>query len=339
MIDLRAHADLSALNTFRLPGSARWLATVDSADELAELVCDRRFAGMRRIVLGGGSNLVLRGGEINALLIRMGARAWRAVAQTGNRVVVEADAGMGWHDLVTACVAAGYGGIENLALIPGTVGAAPVQNIGAYGVELNQVLHSVDAVHLQTGTRREFLRDECRFGYRDSIFKHEAVQYAIVRVRLDLATDAPLVLGYRDLRDELLARGNPPLNRRIVYDMVCAIRSRKLPDPDITGNVGSFFKNPVIPAAQFASLQQRFPDIVGYPQASGDVKVAAGWLIDHSGWKGRREGCAGVHERHALVLINLGGATGSDVLALAWQIVEDIRVRYGIALELEPQLL
>lgn len=339
MIDLREHADLSALNTFRLPGSARWLATVDSADELDELVRDRRFAGVRRIVLGGGSNLVLRGGEINALLIRMGACAWRVVSQTGSRVVVEADAGMGWHDLVTACVEAGYGGIENLALIPGTVGAAPVQNIGAYGVELNQVLHSVDAVHLQTGTRREFLRDECRFGYRDSIFRHEATQYAIVRVRLALATDAPLALDYRDLRNELLVRGNPPLNRRLVYDMVCAIRSRKLPDPDLIGNAGSFFKNPVVPAAQFASLQQRFPDIVGYPQATGDVKVAAGWLIDHGGWKGRREGRVGVHEQQALVLINIGGASGAEVLALAGQIVEDVRARYGISLEMEPQLL
>lgn len=338
MSRVEAHADLSGLNTFRLPGRARWLATVDGIDDLVALLADPRYAGVSRVMIGGGSNLVLRGGEVDALVIRFAPGGWREIARDGSRVRIEVDAGMRWHDLVCATVAAGLGGIENLALIPGTAGAAPVQNIGAYGVELASVFREADVVDLDTGERRTLTRDDCSFGYRDSVFKRAGNRLAIARVRLELATDAPLQSEYRDLREEWQARGEPPMTRALVLDMVCAIRRRKLPDPDVVGNAGSFFKNPVVPAQQFASLRERFPDIVGYPQPDGSVKLAAGWLIDRAGWKGREENGVGVHDRQALVLVNRGGATGEAVLALAARIAADIHARYGVLLEQEPVL-
>lgn len=339
MIHLQAGADLSSLNTFGLPGRARWLAEVDNVDDLQALLRDPRFAGLPRRVLGGGSNLVLSGREIPALVIRLRATGWRILSRDGTRVRVEADAGLSWHALVSACVEADLGGIENLALIPGTVGAAPVQNIGAYGVELESVLHSLDAVDLASGELRRYRRADCAFGYRDSIFKHAARDMAIVRVRLDLDTAAPPRCEYRDLRDEIAARGIAVPTRRDVYDMVCAIRRRKLPDPAVIGNAGSFFKNPVVSAAEHAALRARFPDLVSYVQADGSVKLAAGWLIDHAGWKGFRDGAVGVHEKQALVLVNHGGARGEHVLALAQRIVDDVRARYGVTLAMEPVVL
>lgn len=336
---LHEHADLSGLNTFGLPGRARWLAQVSSAQELQSLVQDKKFSGVHRQVLGGGSNIVLRVQEINALLIKLNMFGWRVVDEQHGRVRIEANAGMAWHDLVADCVAAGYGGIENLALIPGTVGAAPIQNIGAYGVELESVLYEVDTIDLLSGASRTFSRAECAFAYRDSLFKHAARHFAITAIRLDLALDAPLLLGYRDLQDEWSARGRPVPSHRLVFDMVCAIRRRKLPDPAVQGNAGSFFRNPVLSAVAAAALQAKFPDIVTWPQADGTVKVAAAWLIDRAGWKGYREAHVGVHAQQALVLVNTGGATGADVLALAERIVASVLARYGVELQMEPEVL
>lgn len=334
-----ADADLRTRNTFGLPGRARWLAEVDSVEDLRALLRDPRVADLPRRVLGGGSNIVLSGKPVDALLVHLRAADWRVLQRDGNRVRIEADGGLAWHALVTACVEAGYGGIENLALIPGTVGAAPVQNIGAYGVELESLLHSLDAVDLQTGELREYVCADCRFGYRDSVFKHAARDLAIVRVRLDLAIDAPLRCEYRDLQEEIAARGLSSPSRRDVYDMVCAIRRRKLPDPEQIGNAGSFFRNPVVSASRYEALRAQFPELVAYPQADGSVKLAAGWLIDRAGWKGFRDGAVGVHARQALVLVNHGGAGGEQVLALAQRIVDDVQARYGVTLEMEPSVL
>lgn len=334
---LQPHASLAALNTLGLPGSARWLATVSSVAELQDLLRDARFAGLPRRVLGGGSNIVPAGGEVQALVLQLAMRNWRVLSREGSRALVEAEAGLPWHELVTACVDAGLGGIENLALIPGSTGAAPVQNIGAYGVELASVLVDVDVVDLRDGARRRIARDGCALGYRDSLFKRHP-ELAIVSLRLQLDAEAPLQTAYRDLQEELAARGNPVPDHRLVYDMVCAIRRRKLPDPAVTGNAGSFFKNPVVDAAAFAALQQRFPDIAAWPQADGRVKLAAAWLIDRAGWKGFRDGAVGVHDRQALVLVNHGGGTGAQLLALAARIIADVRARYGVVLEMEPQV-
>lgn len=339
MTTLREHADLRARNTFGLPGCVRWLAEVSSAEELRGVLADPRVAGLARIMLGGGSNVVLSGAEVNALMIRIVGGGWRVTGQDGSRVRIEADAGMNWHALVTACVAAGYGGIENLALIPGTVGAAPIQNIGAYGVELVSVLHAVETVDLTSGAVRVLPKSDCRLSYRDSVFRHEASGLAITRVWLDLDVHAPLSLAYRDLSEELALRGNPAPTRQLVYEMVCDIRRRKLPDPEHIGNAGSFFRNPVVGGDVFQRMQVSHPGIVGYPQPDGRVKLAAGWLIERAGWKGFREGAVGVHARQALVLVNHGGATGEQILALARRIVDDVQARYGVVLEMEPRVL
>lgn len=336
MIQLVEHAELLHLNTLGVPGYARFLATVHSVAELQVLLGDPAYAGILRRVLGGGSNIVLGSDEVDALVIRLAFDGWRVVEQAGTSVLIEVDAGMSWHSLVAGCVDAGYGGIENLALIPGLAGAAPVQNIGAYGVEIASCIERVDAVQLETGEPVSYTREQCRFSYRDSIFKHEASGVAIVSVRLRLDTSAPLSLDYRDLRDELVARGAPEPNRELVYRMVCDIRRRKLPDPVVLGNAGSFFKNPVVDAIQFEDLAARFPGVVGYPQPDRRVKLAAGWLIEQAGWKGFRDGAVGVHERQALVLVNHGQARGSDVLALAKRIAVDIHNRFGVTLSVEP---
>lgn len=330
------HADLSRLNTLGVPGNARFLATVHSVAELQSLLRDPAYLAVPRRVLGGGSNIVLGSDEVDALVIRLAFDGWRVVEQAGTSVLVEVDAGMNWHALVTACVEAGYGGIENLALIPGLAGAAPVQNIGAYGVEVASCIERVDAVRLEDGEPVSYTREQCCFSYRDSIFKHEASGVAIVSVRLRLDASAPLSLDYRDLRDELVALGGPEPTRDLVYRKVCDIRRRKLPDPAVLGNAGSFFKNPVVDAIQFENLAMRFPGIVGYPQFDGRVKLAAGWLIDHAGWKGFRDGAVGVHERQALVIVNHGQARGGDVLALAQRISVDIHNRFGVRLSVEP---
>ncbi len=336
---LIANADLSALNTFGFPGRAQWLAEIDDVDALPSLLRDARFSGLPRMVLGGGSNLVLSRSVISALVLRFTHTRWHVLAENGSRVRIEVDAGLGWHSLVTACVEAGLGGIENLALIPGSVGAAPVQNIGAYGVELKDVFHSLDAIDMKTGERRIFTRAECEFGYRDSVFKHAARQMAILRVRLDLDRAAPVRASYRDLQEELSARGIKSPTRHDIYDMVCAIRRRKLPDPAKLGNAGSFFKNPVVSASHYESLRTKFPDVVAYPQSDGRVKLAAGWLIDQAGWKGFRDGAVGVHAQQALVLVNHGGGRGEDVLSLARRIAEDVKSRYAVTLEMEPVVL
>lgn len=338
-MELREHAELDGLNTFRLPGSARWLALVRNEPDLLALLQDARVAGLPRIMLGGGSNLVLRGGEIPALLVKFSGGGWRELSRRENRVLIEVDAGMVWHELVRETVAAGLGGVENLALIPGTAGAAPVQNIGAYGVELASVLQEVDTVDLQTGARRTLRCDECAFAYRDSVFKRAASSLAITRLRLQLATDAPLQTDYRDLREEWQARREPALTRALVFEMVCTVRRRKLPDPEQIGNAGSFFKNPVVSGEMFARIKTQFADAVGYPQPDGRVKLAAGWLIDRAGWKGFAQDGVGVHDKQALVLVNRGGATGAAVLALAARIAADIRSRFGVELEMEPVVL
>lgn len=329
-------ADLGGLNTMRLPARARWLAEVDSVADLVGLLADPAFAGVKRRILGGGSNLLFAGDRIDALVIRLLTDGWSVESRQDGEVLVSAEAGMCWHRLVEECVGAGLGGIENLALIPGTVGAAPVQNIGAYGVEIADCIERVEAIELATGRLRVFPAEACRFSYRDSLFRRLPDTLAIVRVFLRLMTDGPLALDYRELRDSLERDGIASPTRRQVFEHVCAIRRMKLPDPERIGNAGSFFKNPVVSAGHFQLLRGQHPQVVGYPQPDGRVKLAAAWLIDQAGWKGFRDGPAGVHDRQALVLVNAGGASGRDVLGLAQRIAEDIRRRYDVVLEMEP---
>ncbi|MGB3704712.1 MAG: UDP-N-acetylmuramate dehydrogenase [Castellaniella sp.] len=346
--------DLQARNTLGLPARAA-VAVLDDESVIPAL-CAALAAGRNGqeaddplFILGGGSNLVIEARPRHRIL-RVALRGIRLRDETASHWVVEAAAGEPWHGFVDHCLAQGWPGLENLALIPGTVGAAPVQNIGAYGLELDQRLHSVVAWDLRSGRERTLRPDECGFSYRDSVFKRDgAGRWLIVRVRFALPKAWASRLDYPDLRDHpgLRSEGGAPGSEsgslrptpRQIFDAVCDIRRRKLPDPAVLGNAGSFFKNPVIGADQAAGLKQRFPDLRTYLQADGRVKLAAGWLIEQAGWKGRRLGPVGMHARQALVLVNHGGAQAADVLALAQAVRADVQARFGVELEQEPVVL
>lgn len=328
-------ADLSALNTFRLPARASILLRIRSEDELLRLIAVGHLKGRPHFVLGGGSNLVLAG-DFDGIVLKVEIDGRRLVTEGEAGWLVEAGAGEAWHDFVRWTVAQGWPGLENLSLIPGTVGAAPIQNIGAYGVEMADRFAGLDAVDLETGERRVFSAEDCRFGYRDSVFKHEAGRWLVTRVRFLLPRAWAPDVRYGEVGAELAARGIESPTALQVSDAVIAIRRRKLPDPAEIGNAGSFFKNPLVDAGLAGQLRAAHPALPQYPQADGRVKLAAGWLIEHAGWKGRDLGAVGCYERQALVLVNRGGARGEDVCRMAGRICDDVRARFGVALEPEP---
>jgi UDP-N-acetylmuramate dehydrogenase len=328
--------DLTALNTFGLRAKAKAYVRFTDRSQLSEIT---RLAGQggALFVLGGGSNVVMSP-YVQALIVHVATRGVRLLEASAEGYLVEAQAGENWHEFVRYCLDHGWAGLENLALIPGTVGAAPVQNIGAYGVELDQFVHRVQAWNLETGELHSFTREECCFSYRDSFFKRSAPgKWLILSVQFLLPRQWRPVLGYPDLaRYEGLCEMGNAITARAIFDAVCDIRRKKLPDPVTLGNAGSFFKNPVVRAAQFEDIKRRHPGIVAYPMPDGSVKLAAGWLIDRAGWKGKRIQNAGVHGRQALVLVNHGQATALEVRYLADEIRKDIRQRYGVDLEQEP---
>lgn len=333
------NASLRALNTFGLPALAARLVRVRSESEVRRLVDDPALGRARKLILGGGSNLVFTR-DVDALVVRVEIPGLRVLEQTATHAIVEVGAGESWHALVRWTLDQGLPGLENLALIPGTVGAAPVQNIGAYGVELKDRFESLDAIDLVTGRTVRLDAAACGFGYRDSVFKrHLAGKSLITRVRLRLPRPWAPVLGYLDLERKVAETGMRHPDARTVFEWVCEIRRAKLPDPDVIGNVGSFFKNPVVSAEQCRDIIGRDPELVHYPLSDGSVKLAAGWLIDACGWKGKTIGNAGVHERQALVLVNRGGATGGEVVTLARAIQESVYGRFGIRLEPEPVVM
>lgn len=329
-----ATQDLTRLNTLGLASQAGAFVTLDDPAQLPALSDLARQADSL-LVLGGGSNVVLPQG-VPGLVARVAFKGVRLLEARPDAWLVEAAGGENWHGFVAACVDNGWDGLENLALIPGTVGAAPVQNIGAYGVEFDARFHSLTAWDVPAGRMVEMRADDCRFAYRDSAFKHDAPgRWVIVSVRFALPRPWRPVLGYPDLqRHARLVQGEP--TARDVFDAVCEIRRAKLPDPAVTGNAGSFFKNPIVAANVRDSLAAHFPGLVSYVQPDGRYKLAAGWLIDQCGWKGRALGAAGVHDRQALVLVNRGGATAADIMGLAHAIQQAVAERYGVRLEPEP---
>jgi UDP-N-acetylmuramate dehydrogenase len=330
-------APLDTLNTLRLPARAQWLADAETEAELAALLADPGFREQPRTVLGEGSNLVLAG-DLPGLVLRPALRGVRLLDEDNDHVRIEVAAGEPWDTLVQYSLDQGWQGLENLSLIPGWTGAAPYQNIGAYGVELADRLASVRALRMDDGRVVEFSRADCGFGYRDSVFKSGYPgKYLITAVRLVLNKTPSLVLHYGALQE--LGDLPPTLDSaRRVRDTVCAVRRARLPDPAELPNAGSFFKNPVISADEHARLQQEWPDLVSFPVAGG-YKVAAGWLLDTAGWKGARWRDLGMHAHQALVMVNHGRATGADVLAFAERIRADIRARFGVELEREPVVL
>jgi UDP-N-acetylmuramate dehydrogenase len=340
---LQHNFPLQSLNTFGIAAHAQAFVRLTSAEQLLGILSDPGLASLPRLVLGGGSNLLLTG-DFAGLVLHIALKGRELVSSDATHHYVRAAAGENWHEFVQWTLAQGLGGLENLSLIPGTVGAAPIQNIGAYGLEIKDVFHSLTVFDPAIGATRVMDGAACRFGYRDSVFKQAAGKGLII---LDVTFALPRQwrpnLRYAELADAVAmaqagaeAGSTVAPTPRLVADTVIAIRRRKLPDPAVIGNAGSFFKNPVVTAAQCASLLQRFPALVHHAQADGSEKLAAGWLIDQCGWKGRNLGAAGVYPKQALVLVNNGGATGADVVGLAQAIQADVEAKYGVRLEPEP---
>ncbi len=328
--------NLRSFNSFGLPAVAHTLVRIDSDAALRRVVDHPELGRAPKFILGGGSNVIFTR-DPQAMVLKVEVRGLRLVQERPEAWIVEAGAGENWHDTVAWTLAQGWPGLENLALIPGCVGAAPVQNIGAYGVELKDRFHSLDVVDLVTGRSVTFDAAMCRFGYRDSVFKHElAGKGVITRVRFALPRPWQPVFGYLELERKRHETGIAAPDARTIFDWVCAIRRGKLPDPALIGNVGSYFKNPVVTVEQCRDIIGRDPEVVHYPMPDGSVKLAAGWLIDACGWKGKSIGRAGVYEKQALVLVNRGGASGAEVLTLAQAIQESVYGRFGIRLEPEP---
>ncbi|WP_075183691.1 UDP-N-acetylmuramate dehydrogenase [Pantoea sp. 1.19] len=328
------HTSLKTWNTFQLDARAKNIRIVHDAATLCDCWQQSRAVNEPVLLLGEGSNvLFLKDFNGQVLINRISGIA---VTETAGAWLLHVGAGENWHRLVDYTLDQGYPGLENLALIPGCVGSAPIQNIGAYGVELKKVCEYVDIVHLPSGREQRLTVDECQFGYRDSVFKHQyRDEFAIIAVGLRLAKQWQPVLSYGDL-----ARLDPAtVTPRMVYDAVCHMRRCKLPDPAVTGNAGSFFKNPVIAADAAASLLARFPHMPHYPQADGQVKLAAGWLIDQCGLKGLQRGGAMVHHQQALVLVNAGQASGGDVVALAHAVRQHVGTQFDIWLEPEVRFI
>lgn len=346
---LHENARLDARNTFGVAARAPMLVEVADAAALPELFGYAMLRDGPLLVLGGGSNLLFAGDAPGAVLA-LTAQRIAIVSDDGDRAIVRADAGVEWHALVLWTLGHGLAGLENLALIPGTVGAAPIQNIGAYGVEVRELVHVVEAFDRETGAPCRLRAEECAFAYRDSLFKHVPDRYVVTAVEFALTRAPRLRLDYAGLREELAVMGHvamghdtasdaPPAPSRVA-EAVCRIRRRKLPDPAVVGNAGSFFKNPIVPVAQAGALRAAHPALPVF--ATGDAatrKLSAAWLIDQCGWKGHREGDAGVAASHALVLVNHGHATGAQLLDLARRIAASVRERFGVALEPEPRIV
>lgn len=336
MIILKNYS-LKAYNTFGLDTRAANLLKVQSVADLKEglkLSYDSVF------ILGGGSNMLLTK-DIEGLVIKNEIKGIEVIEETEDKVIISIGGGENWHQLVLWAIRNNYGAIENLSLIPGTVGAAPIQNIGAYGVELKDVFVKLEAINLSTLRKKTFSKKACQFGYRDSVFKRMLKgQYFITKVFLQLTKEHhQLNMNYGAIKSQLVEKGIESPTIKDISDTVIAIRSSKLPDPAELGNSGSFFKNPEISRTHFEQLQQQFPDIVYYDLPNGKVKVPAGWLIEQDGWKGKKIGNTGAHAKQALVLVNYGNATGEEVQQLAFDIIASVKRKFGIELTAEVNII
>ncbi|MDQ6482006.1 UDP-N-acetylmuramate dehydrogenase [Dyadobacter sp. LHD-138] len=336
---MQHNVSLRNLNTFGLESRAQSFEEVKSVESLTAIIKNPELRAVPKFILGGGSNILLTQ-DIDALVIKISIKGIEKVKEDNDHIWLHVGAGEMWHDFVMYCVDNGYAGVENLSLIPGTVGAAPMQNIGAYGVEIKAVVETVETISFEDATSKVFSNDACLFGYRESIFKHELKgQYIITGVLFRLNKKPAYQVTYGDIQKTLEEMGVQTLSIKAVSEAVIRIRRSKLPDPAEIGNAGSFFKNPEIPEEQFNRLKNDFPALPGYPAGEGFVKVPAGWLIEQAGWKGYRDGAIGVHARQALVLVNYGGGSGGEIKLLSQKIQQSIEEKFGIRLNAEVNFI
>lgn len=339
-MNIKQNQSLKEYNTFGIDVKATYFIEINHLEELERLFSDLKYQTLPRLILGGGSNILLTK-DFEGIVIKLNLKGIQEKNTSGNLVYVKAFAGENWHEFIQWNLSRNYGGLENMSLIPGNVGTAPIQNIGAYGVEIKDVLYELEAFEIATGKRRIFSLKECEFGYRESIFKNTLKgQYIILSVTFQLTQqNHEIKKAYGAIQNELEKENieNPTIQE--ISTIVTRIRESKLPNPNRIGNSGSFFKNPVISKQHFEKLQKKYPQLTSYPVNEKEVKIAAGWLIDKAGWKGKRFGDAGVHTKQALVLVNYGEATGKNIYDLSENIIEDVETRFQIRLEREVNVL
>ncbi|MBX7107526.1 MAG: UDP-N-acetylmuramate dehydrogenase [Chitinophagales bacterium] len=338
-MNIESDKSLQPFNTFGIDVSARYFTEIQSVDEFNMLAAEPRFRHEKKLILGGGSNILFTQ-NFDGLVIRNAIRGIETVKEDHANVWLKVSAGEPWHAFVLHCVNRNLAGIENLSLIPGLTGAAPMQNIGAYGVEIKDCCETVEAVHILSGDMQVFSNTDCAFGYRESVFKHRLKdQFLITAVTFKLSRHFKPKIGYGDIRQTLEDMRVNEITLKAVSDAVIKIRSAKLPDPKVTGNAGSFFKNPVVPKKQFNALVAKNPLMPNYPLSGGEVKIPAGWLIEQCGWKGKVVGHTGAHKSQALVLVNYGNATGKEIYDLALEIQQSVREKFGIEIMPEVNLI
>ena len=333
---MKTNVNLQPYNSFGFNAVAKYFAEINEIQELEELIRSNTFKNEKHLVLSGGNNVLFQETYFDGIVVYINTKGIEILEERDNDLVVKAQAGVDWPEFVKFCVENGWYGLENLAHIPGKIGAAPVQNIGAYGMELKDSFLQCEAIHIETGEKRVFMKKECHFDYRNSIFKNELKgQYVITSVDFLLHKQAPLKLDYGNIKAYLSEHGMEAPTLLQLHDAICAIRDTKLPDVKQIGNAGSFFKNSVISAEQFENLQHAYPNIPHYPDAEGMVKVPAGWLIEQAGWKGWRNEHVGVYDKQALVLVHYGGGTGHDIVELAQRIQASVEAKFGIQISPE----
>jgi UDP-N-acetylmuramate dehydrogenase len=336
---LTKNYSLKNLNSFRVEAKAKLFAEIFSEEELVELICNKKNNQEKKVILGGGSNILFTK-DFNGLVIKVSISGINVIEENNQSVLIEAGAGVIWNELVKFCVEKNYGGIENLTLIPGTVGAAPIQNIGAYGQELSDTFYSLDGVDIETGDKKIFDKNECRFSYRSSIFKEELKnKFIITSIRIKLSKNQKPNTVYKTLQEYLSKKEITNTTIKDISKAVEEIRRQRLPDPAKIGNAGSFFKNPEVSKDTFNKLKSESNDVISFPTNSEKMKISAGWLIEKSGWKGKRAGDVGTAPEHALVICNFGDATGAEILEFAMRIKEEVANKFGITLEEEVHIL
>jgi UDP-N-acetylmuramate dehydrogenase len=334
---IETNVDLRPYNTFGISCKAKRFARFFDVETLDALLKQRNEDEL--LILGGGSNVLLTQ-DFDGLVLKNEIDGFEIIEENNDHVIIESGAGVVWHDFVMRCIENGFGGIENLSLIPGSVGASPMQNIGAYGVEIKDTFDSLNAYHIASREVHSFDSEQCQFGYRESVFKRSLKgQYIILSVRFKLSKHPKINTSYGAINKELAAQGIQHPTIRDVSNAVIAIRSSKLPDPKKIGNAGSFFKNPVVEKAVVDAISENYEQFPQYPAPDNKTKLAAGWLIEQAGWKGKTFGTYGVHKNQALVLVNYGGSKGADIFQLSEQIIQDVKNKFGITLEREVNMI